>query len=441
MRPDGVLRAIAGSAFLSVCLAPFLFGAVERSVWIPLCQLWLFAGLASISLQARFSPGGADESSLAVSQALLPIHALFLVQLIPLPAGLLRLVSPGSFAAHFLPDPGDGRFRPLSVSPSATVEAWLYVAGLQGLFLALRGLPRPRRRTFALIVVAVLVVLAAEGLWQSRTTHPAWLYGQVPIMAPKGLDEATFGPYYNRNHFATAMALGAAWSAGLALGLIREAGGVVRLLANATVMTEAILLSGASLLMALSAAASGSRSGVGAAIGALAIIAARYFGMRQVLLPVVVGFVMLIASGAAAIERLMRLDLVMSRWAPWADMTRLWAFFPAFGSGIGAFGAAYWPYQLNNANEFWQHAHNEYLEWTIEAGIAGVLAAGLVARALRASLGFAPWAGDAIRGAIAAVALQALLDFSLRTPASAALLVCVIALAGDGRPRRFRANA
>jgi O-antigen ligase len=282
-------------------------------------------------------------------------------------------------------------------------------------------------------VITALATLAAEGLWQSRSPHPAWLYGQIPILAPKGLEEATFGPYYNRNHFATAMALGAAWSAGLALSLIREAGGAARLLAKTRVATEVILLSGASLLLTLSAAASGSRSGASAALGAIAIVAARYFGARRVLLPAAVGLVIVIASGAAAVERLTRLDLIMSRWAPWVDMARLWPFFPAFGSGIGAFGAAYWPYQLNASYEFWQHAHNEYLEWTIEGGVAGLLAAGLFARALRRSIGLADWARDASIGAAAAVALQALLDFPLRTPANAALLVCVIAL-GASRP-------
>lgn len=433
MSLDGVPRAIAWSAFGSVCLAPFLFGAVERSVWIPLCQLWLGAGLVSTLFQARTPLAGGDAVGSAVSRALLPAHALILAQLIPLPAAVLRVVSPGSFAAHFLPAPLDERFRPLSVSPSATVEAWLYLAGLQGLFLALRGLPSHRRRLLACVLLGLLVCLAGEGLWQSRTAHPAWLYGQMPILAPTGLETATFGPYYNRNHFATAMALGAAWACGLALVLIRERGGLVRLLAHAPAMTRVILLSGASLLLVLSAAASGSRSGVGAAIASIALVLGRAFGGRRLLLPVAAGVAMLVVSGAAAIDRLMRLDIVGTRWVPWVDMTRLWNFFPVFGSGVGTFGAAYWPYQMNAAYEFWPHAHNEYLQWSIEAGIAGLFVVSLSVRALRRSVAFADWARDASIGAIAAVGLQALLDFPLRTPANAALLVCAVALALSAR--------
>jgi hypothetical protein len=436
VRPDGIPRAIAGCAFATVCLAPFLFGAVERSVWIPLCQLWLGAGLVSALCQQRRMPGDATSVGTVVSRALLPVHALFLVQLIPLPAAVLHAISPGSFAAHFLPDPGDGRFRPLSVSPSATIEAWLYVAGLQGLFLALQGLPINRRRRLGHVLLGAIVCLAGEGLWQSRTAHPAWLYGWMPIEAPSGLDTATFGPYYNRNHFATVMALGAAWACGLALALIRERGGLARLLASAAVMTEFVVLAGASLLLVLSAAASGSRSGAGAAIAAIAFVLARVFGARRLVLPMGVGLAVLTLSGAAAIDRLMRLDIVMSRWAPWADMTRLWRFFPIFGSGIGTFGETYWPYQLNAAYEFWQHAHNEYLEWTIEAGLAGLLVAWLTGRSISRSVAFADWAREASVAALVAVALQALLDFPFRIPANAALLVCAIALGGSARTGR-----
>lgn len=428
MRLDGIPRAIAWCVFLSVCLAPFLFGAVERSVWIPLCQLWLGAGLASTMLQRREEPRDLISLGSAVSRALLPVHAIFLAQLIPLPAMALHAVSPGSFAAHFLPDPGDGRFRPLSVSPTATIEAWLYFAGLQGLFLALQGLPSHRRRSLGYVLLGVTVCLAGEGLWQSRSDHPTWLYARVPIEAPIGLKEATFGPYFNRNHFATAMALGAAWASGLAVALIRARGGLARLLANPSVMSGVVVLAGASLLLTLAATASGSRSGAAAAIAGIAFVLARRFGARRLLLPLGVGLAILALSGAAAIDRLTRLDIVMSRWAPWADMTRLWRFFPIFGSGVGTFGEAYWPYQMNAAYEFWQHAHNEYLEWTIEAGLLGLLVAWLTARGIRRSVTFADWAHDASIGALVAFGIQSLLDFPFRIPANAALLVCAAAL-------------
>ena len=433
MRLDGVPRAIAWSAFSSVCAAPFLFGAVERSIWIPLCQLWLVLGLTVFLTQARQS-ADPESPGPAVMRALLPIHALFLIQLIPLPASILHAISPGSFAAHFLPDARDGRFRPISVSPAATVEAWLYLTGLQGLFLALQSLPRAQRPAAARVLVGMTLVLAGEGLWQSRTEHPSWLYSRIPIVAPLGLDTATFGPYFNRNHFATVMALGAGWAAGLAITLVRERGGLVRLLTNPSAMAQGVVLAGASLLLLIAGAASGSRSGTAAAIAGVAITLATGAGTRRLLLPLGLALAGLALAGPVALERLMHLDIVTSRWAPWMDMTRLVPFFPVLGSGVGTFHAAYWPYQMNATYEYWQHAHNEYLQWLIEVGVAGVTVTLLSLRGLQRAVVFSDASRSAAFGATTAFALQAVLDFPARIPANAALLVCMLALSTIRRP-------
>lgn len=427
MRLDGLPQAIAWCAFATVCLAPFLFGAVERSVWIPLCQLWLGLGLASSLAAARRSSEGSRSPGSAVSRALLPVHFLFALQLVPLPAVVLGALSPGSLAAHFLPDPGDGRFRPLSVSPGATVEAWLYFAGLQGLFLALQGLPLQKRRASVYALLAVILVIAGEGLWQSRSAHPSWLYGRVPFYAPSGFEESAFGPYFNRNHFATVVAMGSGLAAGLAATLVLERGGILPLISDPVALPKVILLSGTSVFLVVTSAASGSRSGVLASVAALGMVAARGFGIRLLLITLGLGIASFVLSGASALDRLLRFDIMASRWTPWMDMATLFHFFPVFGSGIGTFGAAYWPYQTNATYEYWQHAHNEYLQWLIEGGVAGVLAVYLAMRALLRALDFRHGREIAVGGA-SAFATQALLDFPFRVPANAALLVCVIAL-------------
>src|SRR6187402_1585191 len=269
LRFEGLPTALAWGALWSVCLAPFLFGAVERSVWIPLCQLWLGLGLTSTLIQARLTPSSHGQAGQAVSRALLPIHALFVLQLVPLPAAVLRLLSPGSYAAHFFPDPGDGRFRPLSISPSSTIEAWLYLAGLQGLFLTLVALPAPRRRRALHVLLGAIVALAAEGLWQSQTAHPWWFYSRVPNVVPSGFETASFGPYYNRNHFATIMALGTGLAAGLAAAALHRPAGFTRLLHDTTALARVVVLAGTSILLVLTSAASGSRSGALAALSAV----------------------------------------------------------------------------------------------------------------------------------------------------------------------------
>ncbi len=435
MRLAALPRVIGLVAFANVCLAPFMFAVVTRSEWILLCLVWMGLGLASTMAGRGGTPPDPPTAGPAISRALLPVHLLIALQLLPMPAPLLRVLSPGAFAVHFLPDPGDGRFRPISVSSTATVDAWVYIAGLQGLFLALQGLPVPRRRSLAYALLGVMLILAGEGLWQSRSAHPYWLLGRVPVAVPSGFETSIFGPYLNRNHFATVVAMGAGLAAGLAMTLAREHRGLVRLLSAPAAVPRVILLAGASGFLALASAASGSRSGTLAAVTAMAIVVARGAGKRSLLIAMGLGIPALVLTGAAAIDRGLSVDLVASRFRPWQDMTTLFRFFPVFGSGVGTFALAYLPYQTNATYEIWPHAHNDYLQWLIEGGGAGVVAIGFALRSLRGSVVLTTAAREIALGAAIAFATQAFLDFPCRVPANAAILVCVLALTTSSRDR------
>jgi O-antigen ligase len=269
----------------------------------------------------------------------------------------------------------------------------------------------------------VILLLAGEGLWQSRSAQPFWFYGQVPVIVPSGFETAIFGPYFNRNHFATVIAMGGALAAGLAASLSRARGGM-----RLPALSEVILLSGASSFLGVTTAASGSRSGTLAVLTAVAVVAARTRGKGFLLLTVGVGSIGLVVAGAFAVERLARLDVLQSRLAPWLDMAGLTRFFPVFGSGLGTFAVTYWPYQTNARYEFWQHAHNDYLQFIVEGGIAGLLALYLIARRLREGITLAPKAKEAALAAATAFGTQAFFDFPCRVPANAAVFVCLIAL-------------
>jgi hypothetical protein len=84
---------------------------------------------------------------------------------------------------------------------------------------------------------------------------------------------------------------------------------------------------------------------------------------------------------------------------------------------------------MNAPYEFWLHAHNEYLQWAIEAGVAGVIVLFLTQRAMRRSVTFADDLREPAIGALAAVAVQACFDFPIRIPANAAVIVCMLSLA------------
>ena len=424
----GSTRIIAYGALATAIGSPFLFGAAERTVWLPLCGFWVAAGLAQAWLT----------ESRDYLRPFLAVHALFAIQLVPLPGALLRWISPGSYAAHFLPDRG-ALLRPLSVSPGATVESWLYFTAMLGLFIALRPLTEHRRSALT-VVGAVLLVLATEGLWQSRSSHPYWLLGLVPPTVPVGLETSIFGPYFNRNHFATMMALGAAVSCGAAVACYSAVRDIRRLLASSRDFARVILFLGAAGVFALACAATGSRSGLLAMAAGVSFVGLRRIPWRWLLPALGAGGLLVFLAGPFVVDRLLKMDFLASRLSPWADMATLIRFFPIFGSGLGTFSVAYWPYQRNVSYEFWLHAHNEYLQWVIETGIVGTIILFIAVKAVQSRIVFDPVVGDLGAAALVVFGVQSLLDFPVRLPANAAILTTVLALttarAAPGDPSR-----
>jgi O-antigen ligase len=86
---------------------------------------------------------------------------------------------------------------------------------------------------------------------------------------------------------------------------------------------------------------------------------------------------------------------------------------PFLGWGFGTFESAFPTVQSADIESHYDHAHNDWLEWTTDGGITTLLAAlTLAVLALRR--------GDtASRAVLVAVALHAVWDFSLRIPAAA----------------------
>ncbi|MEO8358705.1 MAG: O-antigen ligase family protein [Vicinamibacteria bacterium] len=430
MRVEAVVRAVRLGAFTSVLVAPFLFGAVERSIWIPLCQLWIALGIISFSLTLA-DPTRGTPSGRSAFVALLPVHLLFLIQLCPLPGFILRFISPGSYAAYFLPDLHDGKWRPITVSMGATLEAWIYVAGLQSIFSIMQGFSAQARRQATHLLLLLSLVVAIEGLWQSRSEHPDWTYGLIPVAAPLGLQNAGFGLYLNRNHFATMSAIGAALAAGLGMSAFKRRKGGHPLLHDQNELAWIISMGGTTGLLLLATASSGSRSGLLAAIFGIGVAITGRIERRSVLISIggVVALALgVILSGAAAVERFLQASTISIRVPAWLDIITITRFFPAFGAGIGTFAAAYWPYQMNARYEFWQHAHNEYIEWIVEGGVVGLAVAFVALREFRARYQIEELQLEPLKSVLAAFAFQAFFDFPARIPANAAFVVSLVAL-------------
>ena len=414
--------------------APLLAGAVHEPVFVP-----LVAGCAVAGLLALGRAAGGERAPLPGGRLLLALHALVLLQLVPRPPAVLRVLSPGSFS--FYNDPllvPLAAWKPISVSPPDTLRGLAFLAGFSLLYLAVfREMAEgPWRRRLLLTVVGVGVALTVVAFLQAASPEPRKIYG---LWRPRW-DWAVFGPYVNRNHFAGYLVMAAPLAVGFALEAIsrlraawerrrrgwlllgeREGNAVVRWSAVVMVIVAGLL-------------ASQSRGGISAfAFSSLALPLASRRRRRTALgvaLLVGLGVVWIGVGGVlSAFEtrgiRGSRLDL-------WRDMLPMAPRFPVFGVGWNAFATAYPWYQTVWKTEWIGEAHNDYLQALLDGGLVGaVLVAGLLAVVFRGALARAARSplDLGLFGALLGFALHELVDFNGQIPANAATWTALAALA------------
>lgn len=431
---------------VSALLAPFAYGGVSPLFWPVLAWLWIALGLCSAAAQ-WFQRQERERLSGLLPLPLLGFYLLMAVQLTPLPSGMVRLLSSGSFAAHFLPGSVERTWATLSVSSSGSWQALLYIAGLHGLAVALfaGSAADSTRRALYLGMAGVGSLLALEGLVQAQSSHPYWLYGVTAIPGIGSHETGVFGPYYNRDHYSNLIAMAGSVTAALLGYRVRQKSfsSLKAFVASTDFSMNVALLVGL-VLMIVASAAAGSRGGIVAlAVGLLVALGPAALARPRLALAGLIGClaVLFITGVPAAFARMGDADFEASRLMVWRDMVRLPTFFPLFGCGIGAFAPAYWPYQRVVRFEYWPHVHNEYIQWILETGLAGSLIALYV---LRQTWVAAPRilrsleARPALAG-LAAALTHALVDCTLRIPANAAwawvlaALVVVAATSPSGR--------
>lgn len=197
---------------------------------------------------------------------------------------------------------------------------------------------------------------------------------------------------------------------------------------------------------------SGSRAGLLAAVVATLVQAALLaLGRRRLPLLWVGATVVALGVGFVA---LVGLQPALGRWLAtspgelawndrltvWRGTLTLWKSFPWLGTGLGTFREAF-PLAgvqgLPPDISYW-HAHNDYLELLLTAGVVGValLVAGAVPVVLALWRGFAAKAGNAARslalgalGTAVAAGVHAFFDFAFSLPAVSGTLVVILGLA------------
>ena len=383
---------------------------------------------------------------------------------LPLPAGLVAALSPAAYDLQQAVGtvPGATARYSLSIAPGATVEQLILGASYLALFwLVLVSVARNRGRQ-RLVLGALVLSGVAQALYGAVMTLSGIEYG---FLVPKAVGQGwATGTFVNRNHLAGYLELTLAAGIALVLADLRGGGartwqqrlaGIVDLLLSPRMRVRVMIA-----LMVVALVLTRSRMGNAAFFIALAICGNLYILLRhpKYLLRSLAFFLSLVVVDLLIVSEQYGLEKVVARIEAtdlrteqrtlvFRDLVPVIEQYGVVGAGPGSFAVAFTPFRSPDIRHHYDHAHNDYAQFLIEAGSVGVaLLAALVVVTLWHAFGVLrrrhdPAAGAlAFAGAMALVALgiHSLVDFNLRIPAVAATLVTLMALSlsVSSRPRQ-----
>ena len=390
--------------------------------------------------------------------ALLAVLVVAAIQLLPLPRAIRALISPHHDAVHaeLLIGP-DIQWQPLSLDPWGTAYAVALLAATLLVFWACRYLCGTGHAHRVIAAVALIGLLAALSAIAQQTSDPTKIYGYW-----QPIDEGArpFGPFVNRNHFATWVLMAIPLATGYVLasfsrrpGSLFVADEIVTLVRRVGSRGTWVAVSAA--IMALALVASTSRSGLLAFVVSLGsgITMGRTRVDRRTGMWLVVGLVVLVAFLGAYTRidpLLLRADETLAvgtggRQQIWADTLGVIRDFALTGVGVGSYQNAMLVYQRVNSLWFVNQAHNHYLQIMAEGGVLLVVPALLALAAfarlfvvrLRRDSSQDVWLRIGGAAAVIAVAVQSYWETGLRMPANGILFAVAAAIAvhrpGDRR--------
>lgn len=374
------------------------------------------------------------------------VLVLMLVQLVPLPPELWTHLPGREFALGVdMAVYGHPIWRPLSLDPEATLRSMTALLPALGAYIAVRTGDALRRHAM-LCGLALAAAINIAIAFLQRAAGPE----NFAHFFTHGDTGFAVGLFTNHNHLASFLACA------LPLVLLAADGGWSRFARLAVALS-------ASALVAVTIVLTGSRGGLAvfpfALLGISAALAARHSGLKR-MIGIVMAFALLMAamfalfaSGVIDIPALSRSralidDQRLDFWPAIPPMIAI--FFPA-GSGFGTFASTYALHEPLDlvGQKFINHAHNDYLEITLESGLAGLaMIAAFIAWFARAAWRAAERASAEVKAGtglhaasvIVMVLLHSLVDYPLRTGAVSATAAIAVALLLDSGLKRVAAR-
>ena len=369
------------------------------------------------------------------------------VQLLPLPRPALAAVSPSALEvarAFLLVDPGGP--LPISIDLEESGSAVAILGATALLFFASRQIfDRGGVRTTVRLIATGGLVLSAIAIAQDATARGLMYWRWAPIHE----GPAPFGPFVNRNHFATWGVMVVPLCVGYLIAHASahpgpSATATWRRKVVAVVDARAALLLASATILIVAIAASLSRSGLvglGAALVFGGWLARRRTGsaLTQTARPAIFVAALTIVAAAAVLTQVGPAALagrfgksgvaLADRLAIWHDTVPVLRDFWLTGTGVGTFQTSMAIYQRSSPGVIFNQAHNHYLQVGAEGGLlvgvpvifALVVFRRVGWRSLEADRSGMYWIRAGAAAGLAGVAVQSLWETGLTVPANAAL--------------------
>ena len=386
---------------------------------------------------------------------LLPAYVL--LQVVPFPVALLRVLSPARAEAMDALGPVGAKvnFASLSVFPAGTFQYFLLVCAYLVIFLLVRELTwhfQDRRWLVIWPILGIGAVEAALGLWQ--------YFGGTG-------EQIRWGTYANHDHYAGFLEMALPFGVMYPVALLHRAHSrwhssvAPALAASGLCALAALMLSG--VIFSLS------RMGFIATLFSLFVMGTlllgttqlswvtgsrrrRWVGVGMVGALVLAGFLFL--PPERLIQRFAKLvstdDLTTEvRTDLSVETIPLIKAYPVFGCGLGGYETAFSRFKVSGVLVTDDYVHNDYLQLLAELGTVGfVIGAALAISVVRTTLRGTERSSDpearyfavACAGALSTIALHSLADFNLYIPANAMLLAWISGIAGAVGLRVSRVN-
>jgi O-antigen ligase len=417
-----VIIAIAILVFSILC-----FGSVE--VWSSASlevSVFILALMWIISRKKEQLPHlGKEEKYMIV--VILFFIAYTLIQTLPFPSAILKYLSPESFRLY--------SFFNIDENPRMSVSLYAYKTELEllkiltfSLFFLLLSFSIKDTTSIQKVFKVLCYFgfgLAIFAIIQKATgTEKIYWFREVPGNNP-------FGPFVNRNHYAGL--IGMLIPLGIGVAFTRRS------------RERKILFGFLSLIMAVSLFLSLSRAGIisffaGISVFSLFLLLNR-FKTKRIWVSLgtflFVLFLYLLYLGIdPIIERFYSTDITTEdRVVIWSGTFKAFKDFRITGSGLGTFMNVFPVYFPEGIHGVYDHAHNDYLEFILEAGIIGTALLISFFTFFIKSIKRGNWSGDngiikiSLISSITTIAVHSIFDFNLHIPSNALMLSAIFGMA------------